>query len=506
MRDYLLSDLDRDALVAFVTRPTADRPIDHAREVPRDRYGFRYAEGVPDALATELLRAGRKDGVLPLAQVICSQLWERVQARGSDPSARVVTHDDLKDLGGFAGALRRHVEAQIAAILPARAAAGTWLLETAQSVLPERIWTRETFQRLMADLTLTQVDGTLATALVSERNLAIRYGGLEGISFTDLVAHACSRRLLRTTVRRGDDGTEERSVSLGHDALAKVAEPWRRELEQKAERVKWRKQAGLVTAAAVLALTCVGIWVRYEEKDRDRRRTTVQGVMNALTQAHVFELENRLPEAIQLVRAAQERLDFAGPNDPLQVRAAEQLKRYRDREQELRFVSALEEARLVGTEEMKSSDKGMVLSLSKGNGSAFRRVFLDNGIDVEGQSPDAVIRLVASRSPDVRTAAAAALDDWALQATPPADTRLRSIAREVDLDPLRKTIRTALAAKQTGMLHNLARDVDVSSVPVVTLEHLGLASSSCMTRRTRTRRTRSLSSDARVATIRTISV
>ena len=85
VRDYLLSDLDRDALVAFVTRPTADHPIDHARELPRDRYGFRYAEGVPDVLATELLRAGRKDGVLPLAQVICGQLWERVQARGSSP-------------------------------------------------------------------------------------------------------------------------------------------------------------------------------------------------------------------------------------------------------------------------------------------------------------------------------------------------------------------------------------------------------------------------------------
>jgi hypothetical protein len=145
VRDYFLADLDFDALVAFVTLPTADRPIDHAREIPRDRYGFRYAEGVPEALAAELLRAGRKDGVLPLAQVICSQLWERVKDRGSEPSGRVVTRDDLDALGGFARALRRHVEAQIAAILPARAPAGAWLVRTAQSVLPERFWTRETF-------------------------------------------------------------------------------------------------------------------------------------------------------------------------------------------------------------------------------------------------------------------------------------------------------------------------------------------------------------------------
>jgi tetratricopeptide (TPR) repeat protein len=252
IRDYLLADLDRDDLVAFVTRPTSDRPIDHAREVPRDRYGFRFAEGVPEALATELLRAGRKDGVLPLAQVICGQLWERVQARGWEPSARVVTHDDLAALGGFAGALRRHVEAQIALIVPAQAPTGAWFLQTAQSILPERFWTRETFERLMADLTSSQLDGTLTTALVSESDLASRYGRFEGISFSELLGRANSSRLLRTTVRRGDDGTEERSVSLGHDALARVAFPWKQELERRDERRKW-SALGALAAAIVIA-------------------------------------------------------------------------------------------------------------------------------------------------------------------------------------------------------------------------------------------------------------
>ncbi len=252
VRDYLLADLNHDALVDFVTRPTSDRPIDHAREVPRDRYGFVYAEGVPEALATQLLRAGRKDGVLPLAQVLCIQLWDRVQARGSDPSARVVTHDDLSALGGFEGALRRHVETQITAIVPARAPAGAWLLRTAQSVLPERYWTRETFQRLMADLTLSQVDGTLTTALVSERTLTGGYGNLEGISFADLLDRANGRRLLRTTVSRGDDGAEQRSVSLGHDALARVAFPWKQEVARRRQLVRWR--LGAAAGIALIAL------------------------------------------------------------------------------------------------------------------------------------------------------------------------------------------------------------------------------------------------------------
>jgi hypothetical protein len=266
VRDYLLADLDRDDLIAFVTRPTSDRPIEHAREVPRDRYGFRYADGVPEALASELLRAGRKDGVLPLAQVICNQLWERARAGNSDSSPRVVTHDDFAALGGFAGALRRHVEAQIAAIVPARAPAGAWLLRTAQSVLPERYWTPETVKRLLAGLTLSQVDGTLTTALVSEEKLAESYKTLQGLCFTELLGRASASRLLRTTVRRGDDGTEERSINLGHDALARVAFPWKQELERRRQSVRWRlgAAAGLAVIALFAFLT-LQLWVQGQE-------------------------------------------------------------------------------------------------------------------------------------------------------------------------------------------------------------------------------------------------
>ena len=286
VRDYLLADLDRDALIAFVTRPTTDHAIDHAREVPRNRYGFRYAEGIPEALAAELLRAGRKDGVLPLAQVICSQLWERVQARGSDPSDRVVTHEDLTALGGFAGALRRHVEAQIIEIVPARAPAGAWLLRTAQSVLPERYWTRETFQRLMADLTLSQLDGTLTTALVSQTKLAAKYQKLEGLSFPDLLGRANASRLLRTTVRRGDDGTEERSVSLGHDALARVAFPWKQELEHRRQLVRWR-----LGAAAGLAVTALFAFMtlRLSVQGHDLKKAVAEARNRAAAEATAYD-------------------------------------------------------------------------------------------------------------------------------------------------------------------------------------------------------------------------
>ena len=102
----------------------------------------------------------------------------------------------------------------------------------------------------MADLTLSQVDGTLTTALVSESKLANGYRKLEGLSFADLLGRANAARLLRTTVRRGDDGAEERSVSLGHDALARVAFPWKQDTRVPADRPlrPGRRLTGALTA------------------------------------------------------------------------------------------------------------------------------------------------------------------------------------------------------------------------------------------------------------------
>ena len=83
MRDYLLADLDRDALIAFVTRPTADQPIDHAREIPRERYRFYYAKDVPEALATELLRGSEGRRAAARAGDLLSAL-----GAGSGPAPR----------------------------------------------------------------------------------------------------------------------------------------------------------------------------------------------------------------------------------------------------------------------------------------------------------------------------------------------------------------------------------------------------------------------------------
>jgi WD40 repeat protein len=215
--DYLLVDLDSAALVEFITRPTSDQPIPYAREVPRERYKFVYADGVAREIAGNVIEAGRRDGVLPLAQVICGQIWELVRSEehSGEHRFRIISRDDLDKLGGFEGALREHVERLMRELLDG-------------SDDPSR----EKIRELLCSLSLSQVDGTLTTALRPEKDLARDYGSLGGLSFPLLLERACELRLLRTTVHRRFDEVEgeERLVSLGHDALARVAGPWKQDL------------------------------------------------------------------------------------------------------------------------------------------------------------------------------------------------------------------------------------------------------------------------------------
>ena len=276
VREDFLAELGRNELVDFVTRPTLDHPIAHSAEVPRARYGFFYAPGVAESVADQELGAGRRDGVLPLAQVVCGQHWERAIAREPDPATGLrflVTAADLDSLGGFDGMPRARaiVDRQVQAVVPAQPAARAWFLWPVQGLRPERSWTRAAFRRLMTDLTLSQADGAQTTALLAERDLRTRYGRLVGLPFDALLDRAVASRLLRASVRRNDAGCEERSLSLGHDALTRVTAPWKQEIERRAERRRWRTVAGLATLVGVLSLAFAGLWVAVVRQDHARQ-------------------------------------------------------------------------------------------------------------------------------------------------------------------------------------------------------------------------------------------
>ena len=78
VRDDLLRDFSLAALVEAIERPTSATPIAQGLPSPREKYGFRFSDGVAARIAKGGLdlRTEHQDSVLPLIQVICTQLYE----------------------------------------------------------------------------------------------------------------------------------------------------------------------------------------------------------------------------------------------------------------------------------------------------------------------------------------------------------------------------------------------------------------------------------------------
>jgi hypothetical protein len=246
VREYLLTDLDTQALTKAITRPTVDVPIRYAGEVPFAKYGFEYAEGVAERIAVEVVRhtTGRQDSVLPLAQVMCGQLYDRIQERAD----RVVRAEDLAAIGGVAGGMKRHAEGLVARLLPSQ-------------------WEASAFKRLLTDLYRRQPDGTLTTDLVRESELAKRWRGRT--RFTDVLGAASSGgwRLLRVANLRVG-GEASNFVSLGNDALAPVAQEWQGEFDRWRSTRRWLGWAAVIVVALLAGLTAISQYrLALEQKE-----------------------------------------------------------------------------------------------------------------------------------------------------------------------------------------------------------------------------------------------
>src|SRR5262249_50444231 len=148
----------------------------------------------------------RQDSVLPLAQVICTQLHELVEKQ--PPDDRTITEADIAAVGGIRGGMKRHVSELLARHLP-------------------RAGGRRAFKQLLARLYPTQPDGTLTTALMPVAKVAGGHGSVEehwgGKMSLPQLLEVMARpdvRLLRQNALRLGGGEQRHYVSLGHDALA----------------------------------------------------------------------------------------------------------------------------------------------------------------------------------------------------------------------------------------------------------------------------------------------
>ena len=141
---------------------------------------------------------------------------------------RIITRADLDAIGGIEGGMRTHADAMVARLVSGHDPAD------ARAV-----------RALMVTLTLRQPDGSLSTALVPADELRPLWTGVSPLDpLVDAAAGPTFRLLRKATLALGS--SEPRPfVSLGHDALAKVAEAWRPELErEELERKRRRASPG----------------------------------------------------------------------------------------------------------------------------------------------------------------------------------------------------------------------------------------------------------------------
>ena len=259
VRDELLRDFSLPSLIAAIERPRRRQSRWRTGCAPRAKYGFRFAEGVAAKIAEDglSLRTEHQDSVLPLIQVICTQLYDRKKAqRHSDG---VISRADLEAIRGVEGGLKAFAEDA---------------LERSLGLGPAD---RAAFKSLFTRLYSRQIDGTLTTWLAPRDALESAWNG--SIPFAQVMESARSVRLLREDVLRVEGNEPRPFIRLGHDALAKVASVWEEELLRGA---RFRRLAAMTMGSMALAgsLAVLACWAVVERARADKARQRAVAAKN----------------------------------------------------------------------------------------------------------------------------------------------------------------------------------------------------------------------------------
>lgn len=144
----------------YLLRPLPPAGLREAITGPAQLKGVSFES---DSMVEEL-RDATADGGLPLLQFALSELWEV-----RDATRRIIPIDALRAIGGVSGALSRHADAVVQALLPAEREAARRLLVRLVSTEDTRL--RRSEQELLADST---VDLRTLEALVRGRLVVAR--------------------------------------------------------------------------------------------------------------------------------------------------------------------------------------------------------------------------------------------------------------------------------------------------------------------------------------------
>jgi hypothetical protein len=254
----VLGPLDREAMLRTLVEPAR-------------RFGVEYEPGLAEQMVDAL---GDRAGALPLLQFTADQMWERRGARV------VLTRGVLDEIGGVEGALARHADATLDAMVPSmREVARQMMLRL---VTPEG--TRSTVRRDELEAIAIEAPAVVA-ALESARLLAARQDG-DGAAVCELVHEALLQHWPRLKEWRHAEGEGAAHVAL----LAEDVRAWRRGGKRHeqlwhgdvlAEHRRWRERAKLELTADEREF--VNASFAYERRVRRRRFAIIAAVGAVLT-------------------------------------------------------------------------------------------------------------------------------------------------------------------------------------------------------------------------------
>jgi hypothetical protein len=246
VEQFMLQSLrDEKSIAAAILQPTRSDPIE-GLGAPNEFYKFEFEAGLPERIASDLLKHCGESSTLPVMQVVCAQLYERVKNRNES----IISTSDYNELGEVAGALDAFVDCGIKSSI--QAAKGP---NTDRDIMGWR--------EVLGTLVAKQEGGGVTTLIVSKAKLiqSARDSGLSGPIGRIIKEMADERwRLLRPVTSQGGGILKtRREYSLGHDALAIALYQWSQthtslaDERRRADRRMMRLKMG---AIAVLIFAC----------------------------------------------------------------------------------------------------------------------------------------------------------------------------------------------------------------------------------------------------------
>jgi hypothetical protein len=206
LMDYLLRVLREHDLAAAIRWPTAGEETerDDGLPPPRTAYKFVYADNLPETIADDLVRHSGEASALPVMQIVCKQLYERVIL--NEMRTEITEHDYIR-FGRTDGAIDSFLVRSLR-----EAAAAAHLPPLSDNDVD--IWA------VVLSHVVGRTEGGTVQTLIAEEQDLLAEANKRGVS--DDIAQAMLEEMVqpdRLVLRRAAGESGASAYSLGHDSL-----------------------------------------------------------------------------------------------------------------------------------------------------------------------------------------------------------------------------------------------------------------------------------------------